>query len=266
MVALILTGQWNRSIRFVRKQWTRPRFPDRAIDLASNFRERKGKLIGESAVLRAHGPSQATSTGISVEEGQATKLRRRTKVVAPEAITVPTSLLADEHLRARNRAAHAAAIHPVGKERVEKKRRIRDRADTKWTKPVGVRSARLNGVNSSPFSYLHTGYSNWDWYSEARPEYTEAESGYFCKESQYLDLDGVVEYYFGKVRPARRPFNFNKAVAVKQAQRLNRGITSSPWPIPRRERRNRRKGKGYVYSHSLDECEALDGFKDSLTY
>ena len=170
VVALILTGQWNRSIRFVRRQWTRPWFPD---DLASNFRERKGNFIGESAVLRAHGPSQATSTGISVEEGQATKLRRRTKVVAPEAITVPTSLLADEHLRARNRAAHAAAVHPAGKER-----------DTKWTKPVGVRSARLNEVYSVPVSYLRTGYSNLDWHSEPRPEYTEAESEYFCKESQ----------------------------------------------------------------------------------
>ena len=187
--------------------------------------------------------------------------------MASEAITVPTSDLADEHLRARNRAVPLAPVLPAGKERVEKKRRIRDREDTKWTKPVGLRSVRLNGVNSSPFYYLHTGYSNWDWYSESRPEYTDGESGYFCRESQNLDLDGVVDYYFGKVRPARRPFKVSKAVAAKQAQRQNRDIIPRPWPIPRREKRNPRKGKrGYLYSHPLDESAALDSFVDSVPY
>ena len=266
-VALILTGQWNRIIRLMRRQWIRQWFREQAVDLASSPRERKGQIIWGSAMLRAHGSSQATSTGISVEEGQATKMRRRTKTAASEAITVPALGLADEHLRARNRAVHLAAVHPGGKERVEKKRRIRDREDTKWTKPVGVQSVRLNGVNSSPFSYLHTGYSNWDWYSEARPEYTDAEAGYFCKESQSLDLDGIVDYYFDKVRPARRPFNVSKAVAAKQAQRRNRGAVPGPWPIPRREKRNPRKGKrGYWYSQPLDECEALDLFEDSVPY
>ena len=267
VVALILTGWWNRIIRLMRRQWLRQWFRDQAVDLASNPRERKGKIKWESAMLRAHSSSQATSTGISVEEGQATKMRRRTKTVASEAITVPMSGLAYEHLRARNRAVPLAAVLPAGKERVEKKRRTRDRLDTKWTKPVDVRSVRLNGVNSSPFSYLHTGYSNWDWYSESRPEYTDAEAGYFCKESQNLDLDGVVDYYFGKVRPARRPFKVSKAVAAKQAQRQNRGIIPCPWPIPRREKRNPRKGKhGPLYSNSLDESEALGRFEDSVQY
>ena len=184
-----------------------------------------------------------------------------------EAITAPTSDLADEHLRARNRAVPLAPVLPAGKTRVEKKRRIRDREDTKWTKPVDLRSVRLNGVTSSPFYYLHTGYSNWDWYSESRPEYTDGESGYFCRESQNLDLDEVVDYYFGKVRPARRPFKVSKAVAAKQAQRQNRDIIPRPWPIPRREKRNPRKGKrGYLYSHPRDESAALDSFVDSVPY
>ena len=249
VVALIPTGQWTRSIRLVRRQWIRPWFRDRATNLASNSRERKGKIVGESAILRAHGPSQVTSTGISVEEGQVTELRRRTKTVASEAITMPTSDLADERLRARNRA-----VHPAGKERVEKERRRRDREESKWNKPVGIQNARLNEANQSSHFDLPTGYNKWDWNPkhEFNAGFIFSNEGdkFFDEESE--DSDGAVEYYYGERRQAKQRSKLGKAAAVKQAQRRNRGITPSPWPIPRCEKRNPRKWKrGCLYSHLL---------------
>ena len=280
VVALVLTGQWNRSIHFVRRQWARPKFPDRTIDLASSPREPKGKTRSDSAILIAHSPSHATSTGISVEEGQATILRRRTKTVASEAIKMPTSGLADEHLRARNRA-----VHPAGKERVEKERRRRDREETKWTKAVDFRSARLNEVNPSVIYYPQTRWQEevWDRLHDTvvsvsdfpTPEYFDTEFGYFWEESResgietFKDFEVVEEYEFEFewLHSAWRRAKSSKAEATKQAQRLNRGITLSPWPIPRRKKRNPRKGKrGFLYSDPLDESEALDRFEDRVPY
>ena len=280
VVALILTGQWNRSIRFVREQWPRLWFPDQADDLAWSTREQKGNIHGKAAILRAHDPSQATSTGISVEEGQATKMRRRMKTVAPEAVTVPTSGLADEHLRARNRA-----IHPAGKERVERERRRRDREETELTKPVTIRSARLKEVNPSIYCYLLTRWQlgGRDWTHDSvvsvskvrTPEYFDTEFAYFWEESSDFGTESLdafeeteeYDYHFELFNRTWHPISVSKAVAAKQAQRRNRGIIPSPWPIPRREKRNPRKGKrGFLYSYPLDECEALDSFEGSVPY
>ena len=281
-VALILTGLWHRFIRLVRRQWIRPWFRGQADDLAWSTRDQKGKNIGKSAIFRAPDPSQATSTGISVEEGQATKLRRRTKTVASEAITMSTSDLAEEHLRARNRA-----IHPAGKERVEKERRRRDREEIKWTKLVNVRSARLNEANPTllfcsrtrwQIEVLSRKHDSVVSVSKVRkPEYFDTELEKFWEESR--DSDTEISYDFElseeeeeeveyeRLHPAWRPISFRNAVAAKKAYRRNRGFIPSPWPIPRREKRNPRKGKlGHWYSRLLDESEALDGFEDSVPY
>lgn len=83
----------------------------------------------------------------------------------------------------------------------------------------------------------------------------------------WANLDGAVEYHIGKIRPARRPFNTSRAVAAKQAQRLDTGIIPCPWPNSRRETRNPRKGKrGSRYSHPLNESKTLHRFEDSELY
>ena len=269
-VALILTGHWHRFIRLVRRQWIKPWFRGQADDLAWSTRDQKGKTIGKSEIFRAPDSSQATSTGISVEEGHDTKLRRRTKMVASEAITLPASGLAEEHLRARNRA-----IHPVGKERVEKERRRRDREETRWTKAFNFRSARLNEVNPSIPSYpltrrqLDFGDRTHDLIASVSkvktPEYFDMEFGYVWEESRdfgvesFDSLEVAEEFNYEDVRPARRPGRLIKAVAAKQAQRRNRGIIACPRPIPRREKRNSRKGKrGFLYSDPFDDLTMYD--------
>ncbi|KAM0804187.1 hypothetical protein BDR22DRAFT_885970 [Usnea florida] len=64
VVALTLTGYWNRFIRLVRRQRNGPY--DRAIDLASNGREQEGIIIGDSQSVSSGAQSQASSTARSV--------------------------------------------------------------------------------------------------------------------------------------------------------------------------------------------------------
>ena len=261
----------------------RPWYLDRVVDVDLNLRQQEGNGVMMSAILRSHGLSQATATGINVEEGQTTRLRQRTQKAATET-TAP------------NRVVHSA-----GTERVGKERRRRDPEETTWSKPLSIFRSEFvereltqehrwsdfaieddttggfwsSNRKTSPVmeakttSYSSHGTDEYEDWELPEDDSCIAYSCYGKRGTNVLKVRSCWESeYDTKWRyQAWRRLLSSETAAIKQAEQLRRGITSSPWPNPRPEKRNPRKGKrAYLYSQTLDDSDALDRFEDSVPY